>query len=36
MRAARAGYGAREQREQVDKFIALARLSADTDPDGEL
>ena len=36
LRAARAGYGAREQREQVDKFIALARLSADTDPDGEL
>ena len=25
LRAARAGYGAREQREQVDKFIALAR-----------
>ena len=36
LHAARAGYGAREQREQVDKFIALARLSADTDPDGEL
>ena len=36
LRAAHAGYEAREQREQVDKFIALARLSSDTDPGGEL
>lgn len=36
LRAARAGYGAREQREQVDKFITLARLSVDADPDAEL
>ncbi|HAL85369.1 MAG TPA: hypothetical protein DCP12_06970 [Rhodobiaceae bacterium] len=36
LRAARAGYKTREQQAMVDKFIALARLSSDTDPDDEL
>ena len=36
LRAARAGYHSGAQRKQVDKFITLARLSSDTDPDGTL
>ena len=36
LRAAHAGYDGRAQKNQVDKFIVLARLSSDGDPDADL